>query len=89
MYRVGRHLLDGLYPSCDLDRIRFAFGSSERRFLVSLCDVHFATTTTTTTFFLLIPLGVFLLLTWEFASLDGYTACGEVRCEELRLCGLA
>lgn len=53
-------------------------GASLSRKLV--CDVHFTTTTTTTGF---------LLLTWEFASLDGYTACGEVRCEELRLCGLA
>jgi hypothetical protein len=35
-------------------------------------------------------LGGFLLLTWEFASLDGYAAvCGEVLGEELRLCGLA
>jgi len=31
----------------------------------------------------------FLLLTWEFASLDGYAVCGEVLGEVLRLCGLA
>src|SRR6267154_1603889 len=29
------------------------------------------------------------LLTWEFASLDGYASCGEVLGEQLRLCRLA
>ena len=50
MYRVGMHLLDGLYPSCDLDQVHSSWA---RRFLVSFV-------VSTTTFVLLKPFVGFL-----------------------------
>lgn len=74
------HLLDGLYPSCDLDQV----GKHSSSARVALSYVQYCTTFSTRNSF-----AGFLLLTWEFASLDGYAVCGEVLGEVLRLCGLA
>ncbi len=58
--------MDGLYPSFNL-----AFGGIRRRVTLVMLRC------TTTTFFS--SFAVFLLLTWEFASLTEYAVCGEAR----------